>query len=376
MRIFFCSHGLRTAAGTKSLWAINLLDPLREMGHEVVESSLDWDTALDFAADEGWIRKHRPGASERLLAEVRAAHASKPLNLFFSYFYNSHVEPSAIAAIRKMGIPAINFYCNAAHQFHLVREIAPSYDFCWVPERQALAAYKAVGAKPLHVQMGAHPGYYRPQPSARDIELCFVGSIYADRVQWLGRIADAGLGLRVFSGRAAPISRGRNGGGRSFAREALHDLFAAGPVYLARRAWRYGTAAGAYKKIAGLRQPFAEDLVSVFHRSHAVLNLSHVYDGGKPGGKLKSHVRLRDFEAPMSRALYVPQWCDELDEYFDPEREVLAWRSVEELRAKLGKARRDKGWAESVREAGYRRSLAEHTSSHRFRQLFQLAGLR
>jgi hypothetical protein len=117
--------------------------------------------------------------------------------------------------------------------------------------------------------------------------------------------------------------------------------------------------------------PGDEEMLVLFARSQIVLNFSHVYDGGGPGGKVKAHVRLRDFEVPMCRALYFPQYSDELPLCYDIEKEVVAWNSLDELVAKIRYYLDHPQEAERVREAGHRRALRDHTWEKRYTQLFR-----
>ena len=51
----------------------------------------------------------RDRVSKELLRQVRATHAVKPLDLFFSYFYDACVLPEAIDEIRELGIVTVNW---------------------------------------------------------------------------------------------------------------------------------------------------------------------------------------------------------------------------------------------------------------------------
>jgi hypothetical protein len=48
---------------------------------------------------------------------VRDALRSGPVDLFLSYFYNAHFDPAGFEALRDLGIPSINFFCNSMYQF-------------------------------------------------------------------------------------------------------------------------------------------------------------------------------------------------------------------------------------------------------------------
>jgi hypothetical protein len=382
MRIFFASIGCLGDDGRPGLWAKNLRDPLIRMGHEVVQSALDWDLPMQHISDPEWKRGGRARMSEQLLEEVRRAHEKKSLDLFLSYFYNVHVEAEAIRQIQTLGIPTVNFYCNGAHQFHLVAEIAPAYDFCWVPEFQAVRYYEAVGANPLHIGMAADPESYHPIPGIRrDIPVIFIGQLYADRAQWLAGLLRRGVPLQIHTRSYTRIVAKGNGCPppirRSYVRQAFQDLQKHGPAYLGRRILRMIITRRARQRISAVAKlpPDDEGMLLLFARSHIVLNLSHVYDGGNAGGKVKAHVRLRDFEVPMCRALYFPQYSDELSLYYDIAKEVISWQSLDELVDRIRYYLNHPTEGEKVREAGYRRARRDHTWDQRFRLLFRKIGL-
>ena len=77
---------------------------------------------------------------------------------------------------------------------------------------------------------------------------------------------------------------------------------------------------------------------------------------------------MRTFEAPGVGGL---QLIDRpsVSEYYEPGAETLVYTSNEELREAVDRARRDTDWARRIREAGQKRTLAEHTLIHRMRQV-------
>src|SRR4051794_26621913 len=99
------------------LWSGNFYPALRQLGHEIVESQTDvlpasrfMDVAGQFTPRQVEVRSR---ITEQILDEVRIAHAERPVDLFLSYFYNSHFDPAGFDELRRLGIPSINFYCNS-----------------------------------------------------------------------------------------------------------------------------------------------------------------------------------------------------------------------------------------------------------------------
>src|SRR5213075_391678 len=94
------------------LWSGNFYPALRQLGHEIVESNVDLlpasrflNIGSDFTPQETEVRAQ---LTQRIIDEVAAEHRQKPIDLFLSYFYNAHFDPSGFDALRKLGIPSVN----------------------------------------------------------------------------------------------------------------------------------------------------------------------------------------------------------------------------------------------------------------------------
>jgi len=179
MRIF-CAvrHSIDPRQFYGELWSANFYPALRELGHEVIESQVDltptsrfMQIASEFTPEE---LDARARTSEAIIHEVEEALRHGPIDLFLSYFYNSHFDPARFDDLRKLGIPSVNFYCNSIYQFDLVAQIAAKADYSWHTERDARNSYLGVGAKPIWVQLGADPTIFlspRPASSAKNMRI-------------------------------------------------------------------------------------------------------------------------------------------------------------------------------------------------------------
>ncbi len=369
MRIFYAAPGTahQTRLPESKLWYVNLFMPLRDLGHDIVVFDVDFSEAnlhLDAKAPQhaAFIAKNRPLFSEQLVEQVKRAHATKPFDLFFSYFYSAYVEPQAIKEIAALGIVTVNWYCNASYQFDLVEEIAPAYDYCLVPEKFRLADYRRAGARPIYCQEAANPNVYRPYDVPREYEITFVGQRYGDRPFFISKLIEAGIDARVW-----------------------------GPHWNEppekRPAWRkIGRAA---KRVVGLVPEWAEaavlpthcgppltdeEFIQMYSRSKVSLGFSNVADIPRGGEPIKQ-VRLRDFEAPMSGAFYMVQFVEELAQFFEPGKEIVCFSDAGELVDKARYYLRHDSERERIRDAGMRRARTEHTWHNRFRMVFREIGL-
>ncbi len=362
LRIVYAAGVTPNAPGLPAsrLWEANLRDSLVAMGHDLIPVEARIDACWAVAENPEALARLRPEVTRAVLDTFERARRDGPVDLFFSYFCTGFVEPSAIEAIRRDGVPTVNFSCNDIHQFHLVRDIAPVYDAAMVPEREALDLFRRAGARPIHVAMGANPAIYRPYDVPRDLDVSFVGQRYADRADFVHHLATSGVDVRAWGPGWAPssgIPRLRRGVRRVLDRCGL----ARGP-----RSERV------LRRVSGPPLP-DEDLVRLYSRSRISLGFGVV--GDTHLGAPRYQVRLRDFEAPMSGACYLAQHFDELTEYYRIGEEIDTFRNRDEL---LEKARFYLGHpdrAESMRRAGRERALRDHTWTARFGKLFREMGL-
>ena len=383
MKIFF--------AVPRSAWVdLNLRRSLEDMGHELVR--FDFPGWPD-DSDHGWIRYEKPRTNERLLEAVRRA---VPFDLFFGYFYSSVAYPETIQHIGKAGVPTVNFSCNNVHQFDLVRDIAAQFDLCWVPEQAAQADFLRVGARPVRIQLAANPRVYRPVPTPRVYDVTFVGQRYADRAELLSHLFDNGVNVRVW-GAGWQTQKRLDVAQLKAGLALIEDERLDGIRRMVRRRvsrWRAGVFAPNDSRDVsqtgvladrGVQSPvdtsafggprlLQRDLVRMFSRSRVSLGFATAGESHK-SQKRMTHLRLREFEAPMSGALYLTEHQPELAEYFEPGQEVLTYSDRDELldKARFYLARQEQ--AERIRRNGYLRSIREHTWQHRFRQLFAELGL-
>ena len=114
---------------------------------------------------------------------------------------------------------------------------------------------------------------------------------------------------------------------------------------------------------AAIRPPaFGLAMYQVLHDSGATLN---VHADSSP--RFASNMRL--FEATGVGTCLVTDWKENLESLFELDREVVAYRSVEELEEKLRWLESAPTERDAIAAAGRKRALREHTYAHRAERL-------
>ena len=377
MRIFEAIEATANGAvrGNQT-WHRNLYEPLVDQGHDVVLFSVEEGRLAMQKRDEAG----RKAFGAKLLDTFRREHARKPFQLFFAYLMDGMVEPEMIDEIRAAGVIATNFSCNNTHQFDLVDTISPHFDLNLHSEGDAGEKFRAIGARPFWWPMSSNPKYFKPMDVPRDVAVSFVGASYGLRSRYVAHLLEHGVDVQAF------------GPGWRWGARTPFRATAAHYVHL----WRALTAttprarASASAILADLdfRRELAarfpnnvhdpvsdDDLVRLYSRSAISLGVLEVHEHHDPSRPVARHLHLREFEAPMSGALYVTGYMPELETMFEPDREVVTYRNEAELLAKVTRLLREPAEAEAIRVAGRKRALAEHTPQVRFEKLFGELGL-
>jgi spore maturation protein CgeB len=369
MRIFYAADATPNPSLPSRIWTRNLYYPLLDLGHEVVVFDYDYgDTFrhLDPALPESaaYIAEHRPALEQELMRQVERAHAERPIDFFFSYFYSAVCGRSAIDHIRSLGICTANWYCNASYQFHLIEELAPAYDFCFVPERDRLEDYRRVGARPLYVQEAANPTFYHPDLLSREYPTTFVGQCYGDRPHIVRALLDQRLDVRVFGPGWASVTSSRGSERRRRIADRVRRSLGlrSNDAEPTLPGWAVGP-------------PLSDDeLVAMYSRSVISLGFSSCGDTHRTSQRILQ-IRLRDFEATMSGAFYLVEHFDELGDFFEIGREIVTFATADDLADKIRFYLAHDSAREKIRHAGRLRALGEHTWQLRFQEAFRAMGL-
>jgi len=391
VRIFYAAGKAPNASLSSDIWRNNLYLPLVELGHDVVEFAYDLDETfrnMNMVYHKSFIEENRPKLSAELLRQIEIAHNERPIDIFFSYFYDVCVFPETIDMIRAMGIKTINWYCNGSYQLDLVSQISPHYDWCLVPERFRLDDYRAMGAHPLYCQEAANPALYHPFPLPKEFDVTFAGQVYGDRPAYIKYLLRKGFNVHVWGV-----------GWENFAEESssgamllFHRMSSAARRLCTLEGWDI-----VRRKVAGMGNgPCFEslideslirlprrvmggilsdtDLVRLYSRSKINLGFSSCGETHRKGERVLQ-LRLRDFEVPMSGGFYMVEYMEELEEFFEIGKEIVCYHDPDDLVDKIRYYLNHENEREDIARAGRERCLKDHTWQKRFMVAFREMGL-
>ena len=267
---------------------------------------------------------HRDGFLTKL-AEVER---DQPIDLVFIYASGEHLDDALFAALEERGIWTVMMALDDKHQFvrpraangepHQLRA-ALRCDLYWTTWRLGASLVEARGGNAWVAPEGADPSFHRFVEQSRDIDVLFVGAAYGRRRELVDYLRARGLNVHA-------VGRGWPDGFADF-----------------------------------------DKTVELYNRARIVLGVGDV--GHMSGVK---HLKGRDFEVPMTGALYLTSYNAELTEHFLLGQEILCYGSFEECTEVALEMLHAPERAEAVRRAGHARALRDHTWERRVAQLFDI----
>lgn len=385
MRIFLSSQqALRAhAVPAYGFWEYYFKQALAEAGHEVLETpGIDWAEGLTQLPEDKrqqWLANTWTPTVDF----IRRAHASKPIDLFLGYLFPNQIEPAAVASIRSLGIPCVNFFCDNVREFTRVPTSYHGFDLHWVPEFEARKLYTTAKLPFIYAPMPMWvPPKFRTISERENVPVTFIGSHDLLREELLGDAVARGLPLRLhgagWQSDAANAVTNR--------RVNLRDKIANQMLFLHLHGVRGFLMRGTYQLrakrsndwIAQCCQPalYGEDYFFASRESEVLIGINRYpsfrHSFSRPG----RYSRLRDIEAPMLGACYLTEWAPGIDDLYEAGVEIETYRDAAELVEKSARLHADPARRKELRKRGQSRALNEHTVSRSLSRIATQLGIR
>ena len=113
-----------------------------------------------------------------------------------------------------------------------------------------------------------------------------------------------------------------------------------------------------------------EEMIEIFQRTRINLNLT-----ASSQDNHRNQIKGRTFEIPGSGGFQLSEYADRIEDYFHVDKEIVCFKSFDEMKAKIKYYLDHEEERASIAEAGYRRAIGEHTYEKRFNVLFRQMGL-
>lgn len=298
-----------------------------------------------------------------------------------------------IEQAKRKGIPTL-LYCFDSLMTPLNhRRIAPHVDVVMISQKDNSGVFKSYNSNTIVSHYAANPFFFKfGIVGDEKLSICFPGTVYGSRNAVIKKLVDAGIDISLFFGKALTDQPQKSDIGEKL---PLAPIQRSSTLQVAGKLLRYnegrkvlaGALLSTLKKAESINfdspniqiSP-AVDLkqTNEIYAKHA---LSLSISIGRNTGVLKNPIQivhLRNFEIPMSGGVQFCQYYDELSECFEENKEIIFYRTEDEM---IDKARfylrpDQENVRNSIRIAARRRSEMEHTWFCRFSKAFDALGLK
>ncbi len=359
MRILYVAmkydYGNPSAGCSFEHW--NFFHPFSKMGFDLVY--------FDFLSI---MQQRGRDAMNRRLWEV--AEAERP-DVMFVVLFQDQLDQRVVRRISDdLDTVTINWFCDDHWRFDdYSQSWAPCFNWVVTTARSALPKYERIGyANVIKSQWAANHFLYRPSDLPPRWDVTFVGRPHGNRREYIAALREAGIDVQCWG---ETFEKGR------LSQEEMVDVFGRSRINLNLS---NASSAGDVPPPSPLRHRLA-----ALPWPGPIRRLGkRVLDRGQrpadaPAGSdrkmLPEQIKGRNFEVPGCAGFLLSGHADDLDRYYRIGEEVACFESRTDLIEKIRYYLAHDEKRQAIAQAGYRRTIAQHTWAHRFHEVFGAAGL-
>jgi hypothetical protein len=277
-----------------------------------------------------WLQ-NRVDVDDDLMAFVEETHTRHPIDLFLGYLSGWQISPETIRKIGELGIVTCGFHLDDKPSFRGRRsggrwtgsaDLASAYDLNLTNAPSSIVKYEAEGGVALFWPEGANPDHYKPLELPFEYDVSFIGACYGYRPIFVDYLRKNGVSVETF-----------------------------GP----------GWPSGSVSEVS---------MVEIYAKSR--INLGF---GGIQFSLKSQCLKGRDFEVPMSGAVYLTSYNEELELVYDVPREIVTYTDKNDCLYQVRRILNDEESARNLRINARDRCLREHTWACRIRYLLRFVGM-
>lgn len=255
----------------------------------------------------------------------------------FLAIFGFDLDQAILNELQKRSIPTICWWLNDPFQLKRSLAQAPWYDYYFTNARGCLEHYREAGLKQVfYLPVGCYPEVHRLLDGVhKDYEVCFAGDWSPLREEMLADLA------------------------RNF------KVSIWGP-------WKRRLARDSILNDCIVKDGFftPEEMAGIFNRSQVVLNIHTWFKKWDYG------LNPRVFEANGCGAFQLCDFKEEIAEHYEVGREIVLYRSLSELKDRLGYYLRHPGELAGIAKQGCARTHRDHTYAKRLEEMFSQCGLK
>lgn len=346
---------------------VHIFDELEKNGHTInVFNPLNYRLIED--------------ANEHLIHYIKNNKIS--FNLFMSCAGAEFLYRETIMKIKSLGLPTLLICFDNLHAPYMHKKIASCFDLVWLTSKETIGMFKEWGCNNLiFLPYAANPFKFYPTYSNEIYSIGFIGSPYGSRINKINNLLNNNVSCTIYSD-----SLFENISEKTKDKKLIPLKYSIQSLNLLRFKIGRKVLLGAFvNKLIRSNQyllkdndsliikhsiPFTE--MNSLYSNHAlslnITELRNTYVLNNPIHKL----HLRTFEIPMCGGLQISSYVEELTNYFDDGKEIVLYKTKEELisKSKFYLNVKNSTLRLKMKERARHRALSEHTWMNRFNIIF------
>lgn len=277
-----------------------------------------------------WL-KQRDAMNIIMLETFRNVHKTQPIDAVVGYLSGYTIFPNTLIEMANSGVVIFNFCWDDKLYFRGKvfggrwagpAAIASAIDLNLTNAPNSRIKYAVEGGLAMFWPEAAYPEIHKSYNLPFEFDVSFVGGKYGWRPQFIQKLLNLGINVTCFG----------NG-------------------------WDNGPLS-------------EEEMIKLYSRSRINLGFA-----GVGYSKKLMCLKGRDFEVPMSGGLYLTQDNPELSLVYKIGKEIAAYKDERDCAKKIMWLLKNPDEAATIRKAGRKRALRDHTWEKRFEKIFRLAGI-
>lgn len=345
----------------------NFYDSLRNMGHDILY--FDFMTLMQDHSKE-WMN--------RRLCEI--AKTEKP-QLMFTALFTDELERSVLREISEnTETTTLNWFCDDHWRFdNYTRYWAPCFNWVVTTAKSALPKYQRFGIRNvIKSQWAANHFLYRKLDLPVKYDVTFVGQPHGNRREIIDALRNAGHSVKVWGSgwESGRLSQTEMIEVFNESRINLNISNASVPIPFSPSDRKVRRFAGEACDVI----PFGSKIKAMgkwglSKLSKVKLGTEDPSQDGRDGKQYSEQIKGRNFEVPGCGGFMLTGRADNLEDYYEVGKEVVCFDDSNDLVDKVAYYLTHDKERMAVAQAGYQRTLRQHTYVHRFSEIFQRLGL-
>jgi hypothetical protein len=317
-------------------------------------------------------------ANDELLKFIKSG--AQKFDIFINSLGSHELYAETVNEIKKTGIKTLLICFDNLHAPFMHRASAPHFDLVWLTSRETEWMFRKWKCNTVFMPYAANPFVFSPKYENEIDSVGFIGMPYGTRINKINTLLRNGIKCRIYSKSLLEWEQG----GRQ--KSEYSDLIKSGLNLMRFRIGRKVITGAVKQKLLNtgennlLETPYLEKNESVSFEqmnylysnlavSLGITELRNTYMLRRPVHKL----HLRTFEIPMCGGLQLSSYTDELAGYFEEDKEIILYRSDEEMisKVKFYMKPEKRPVRESMKLSARNRAESEHTWMKRFEVIFK-----